>query len=117
MSKWPFCGPCPKGAVAYIVVSFISATFILKSCQPFLEDIMIGFTAIPVGLYFGVGHVLGGNFLPDQPVRIYGSAGVSGGGRRYLTGTVCSFPTDRTLFVCGCACRRFCCPLSALCRA
>ena len=27
----------PKGAVAYIVVSFISATFILKSCQPFLE--------------------------------------------------------------------------------
>ncbi|WP_456086720.1 DUF4153 domain-containing protein [Parabacteroides sp.] len=27
----------PKGAVAYIVVSFVSATFILKSCQSFLE--------------------------------------------------------------------------------
>ncbi len=27
----------PKGAVAYIVVSFISATFILKGCQPFLK--------------------------------------------------------------------------------
>lgn len=27
----------PKGAIAYIVVSFISATFILKGCQPFLK--------------------------------------------------------------------------------
>lgn len=26
----------PKGAVAYIVVSFIAATFLLKGCQPFL---------------------------------------------------------------------------------
>lgn len=27
----------PKGAVAYIVVSFVSATFLLKGCQSFLE--------------------------------------------------------------------------------
>ena len=62
-----------------------------------------------MGCTSGVGHVLGGNFLPDQPVRIYGSAGVSGGGRRYPDGDCPAvlFPTDRTLFVCGCACRRF----------
>lgn len=34
--KIALIGTLPKGAVAYIVVSFVSATFILKGCQPFL---------------------------------------------------------------------------------
>lgn len=34
--KIAIIGTLPKGAVAYIVVSFVSATFILKGCQPFL---------------------------------------------------------------------------------
>lgn len=34
--KIAVAGSLPKGAVAYIVVSFVSATFILRGCQPFL---------------------------------------------------------------------------------
>lgn len=70
---------------------------------------MIGFTAIPVGLILPALVMYWVGTFYRQPVRIYGSAGVSGGGRRYPDGDCPAvlFPTDRTLFVCGCACRRF----------
>ena len=102
--KVAFCGPLPKGAVAYVVVSFISATFILKSYQPFWrEDIMIIYR-YSVGLYFGVGHVLESNF---HRINQYGYTEA----RVYLVvvgaipdGDCLLFFFRRTaLFVCGCA--------------
>ena len=101
----------PKGAVAYIVVSFISATFILKSCQPFLERRYYdwfyrysGWAVLPALVMYWVGTFYRINQYGYTEARVY--LVVVGA---ILTGTVLLFffPTDRTLFVCGCACRRF----------
>ena len=88
----------PKGAVAYIVVSFISATFILKSCQPFLERRYYdwfyrysGWAVLPALVMYWVGTFYRINQYGYTEARVY--LVVVGA---ILTGTVLLFFFRRT---------------------
>lgn len=88
----------PKGAVAYIVISFISATFILKSCQPFLERRYYdwfyrysGWAVLPALVMYWVGTFYRINQYGYTEARVY--LVVVGA---ILTGTVLLFFFRRT---------------------
>lgn len=96
--KIAILGTLPKGAVAYIVVSFVSATFILKGCQSFLThryyDWFYRYAAFAVlpalAMYWiGAGYRIH-QYGFTQP-RVY--LVVVGG---ILTGTVCLFMNGRS---------------------
>lgn len=68
----------PKGAVAYIVVSFVSATFILKGCQVFLEKRYYGwffrhasFAVLPALVMYWVGTFYRINQYGYTESRVY----------------------------------------------
>lgn len=110
----------PKGAVAYIVVSFISATFILKSCQPFLERRYYdwfyrysGWAVLPALVMYWVGTFYRINQYGYTEARVY--LVVVGA---ILTGTVLLFFSDGPHIICMRLCLpSFCCPLSRIYRA
>lgn len=88
----------PKGAVAYIVVSFIAATFILKGCQSFLErryyDWFYRYSSwavLPALAMYWVGTFYRINQYGYTEARVY--LVVVGA---ILTGTVLLFFTKRT---------------------
>ena len=92
----------PKGAVAYIVVSFISATFILKSCQPFLERRYYewfyrysSWIVLPALAMYWVGTFYRINQYGYTEARVY--LVVVGA---ILTGTVLLFFSDGQLIIC-----------------
>lgn len=88
----------PKGAVAYIVVSFVSAAFLLKGCQSFLEkrvyDWFYRFTSLasmPALAMYWVGTFYRINQYGYTEARVY--LVVVGA---VLTGTVLLFLNQRT---------------------